>query len=59
MRHAQRLLRVPVTGEMDARTETALRGVQARFKLVPSGFLDAPTASLLDRLRPRYEEGPA
>ena len=57
VRHAQRLLRVPVTGEMDARTEAALRGLQSRFKLVPSGFLDAPTAGRLDRLRPRSEEG--
>lgn len=58
VRHAQRVLRVPETGEMDHRTEAALRGVQWRFKLVPSGILDAPTGRMLDRLRPPREEGP-
>lgn len=58
VRRAQRLLRLPSTGDMDQRTEAALRGLQARFKLVPSGILDAPTGLLLDRLRPPCEEGP-
>lgn len=58
VRHAQRVLRLPDTGDLDQRTEAALRGLQARFKLVPSGILDAPTGLLLDRLRPPSEEGP-
>ena len=58
VRHAQRVLRLPATGDLDMRTEAALRGLQSRFKLAPSGILDAPTGCLLDRLRPRSEEGP-
>lgn len=58
VRHAQRVMRLPATGELDQRTEAALRGLQARFKLTVSGILDAPTASLMDRLRPPSEEGP-
>lgn len=57
VRHAQRLLRLPETGQIDVRTEAALRGLQARFKLLPTGILDAPTGRQLDRLRPRSEEG--
>lgn len=57
VRHAQRVLRLPETGDMDVRTEAALRGLQVRFKLLPTGILDAPTGRLLDRLRPRSEEG--
>jgi len=58
VRHAQRMLRLPPTGEMDASTEAALRGLQRRFKLMPTGILDAPTGRQLDLLRPRSEEGP-
>lgn len=58
VRHAQRMLRLPDTGDMDARTEAALRGLQSRFKLTPTGILDAQTGCQLDRLRPRSEEGP-
>jgi hypothetical protein len=58
VRHAQRVLRLPDTGDLDQRTEAALRGLQARFRLAPSGILDAPTGLLLDRLRPPSEEGP-
>lgn len=58
VRHAQRVLRLPATGELDVMTEAALRGLQSRFKLVVSGILDTPTACLMDRLRPPQEEGP-
>jgi hypothetical protein len=49
---AQRALRVPETGEMDAATKTALRGVQYLFGLPVTGVLDKGTAAALDRLRP-------
>lgn len=52
VRTAQRALRVPVTGEMDTATRTALRAVQYVFGLPAHGSLDRPTAALLDRLRP-------
>lgn len=58
VRRAQRVLRVPETGRLDARTEAALRGVQSRFRLAATGCLDGPTGLLLDRLRPPLEEGP-
>lgn len=57
VRFAQRVLRMPSSGEMDDRTVTALRGIQVRFKIAPTGILDAQTGRLLDRLRPRSEEG--
>lgn len=52
VRTAQRALRVPETGDMDAATKTALRGVQGLFKLPVTGVLDRHTAQALDRLRP-------
>lgn len=58
VRHAQRVLRLPDTGEMDDRTAASLRGIQARFKIAPTGMLDAETGALLDRLRPPREERP-
>ncbi|MEW2498380.1 peptidoglycan-binding domain-containing protein [Streptomyces nodosus] len=49
---AQRALTVDETGDMDAATKAALRGVQTLFKLPVTGVLDRPTAEALDRLRP-------
>lgn len=43
---------------MDDRTAASLRGIQARFKIAPTGMLDAETGALLDRLRPPREERP-
>jgi hypothetical protein len=48
---AQRVLRVPETGSLDDATTSALRGLQALFKLDPTGYLDEKTAKLIDRLR--------
>lgn len=50
VRHAQRALRVPETGEMDEATKVALRGVQGLFKAPVTGVLDSKTAELIDRL---------
>lgn len=49
---AQRALTVDETGDMDAATKAALRGVQRLFQLPETGVLDRPTAQALDRLRP-------
>jgi hypothetical protein len=45
-------LQLDETGDMDAATKAALRGVQRLFKLPETGVLDQPTAQALDRLRP-------
>jgi hypothetical protein len=50
VRHAQRALRVPETGDMDEATKGALRGVQSLFKAPVTGVLDGRTAELIDRL---------
>jgi hypothetical protein len=49
---AQRALSLDESGDMDAATKAALRGVQRLFKLPITGVLDKPTAEALDRLRP-------
>lgn len=52
VRVAQRALRVPVTGEMDGATKSALRGHQYFFGLMVTGILDRATAEHIERLRP-------
>lgn len=52
VRVAQRTLRVPVTGEMDWATKSALRGHQYLFGLGVTGILDRATAELIEKLRP-------
>lgn len=52
VRTAQRALGLDETGDMDAATKAALRGVQRLFYLPVTGVLDKPTAVALDRLRP-------
>lgn len=50
VRHAQRALRLPPTGDMDEATRASLRGVQALYRLPVSGTLDRATAQALERL---------
>lgn len=50
VRHAQRLLKLVPTGDLDASTQASLRGVQHLFKLPVSGVLDRVTAQALERL---------
>jgi len=52
--HAQRVLRIPVTGEMDERTITVLRGTQAVFGLRMTGILDRATAEEIENIRSYY-----
>lgn len=52
VRHAQRVLGMQETGEMDDETRGRLRGVQLLFKLQPTGILDDATASKIDELFP-------
>ena len=52
---AQRRMRIPATGRMDATTHAALRGVQRFHGLVAHGILDKATAGVLDRMRAQGE----
>lgn len=54
VRHVQRVLEVPVTGEMDPPTKLGLIGVQMLFDLPASGAIDEDTARQIERLR-RWE----
>lgn len=52
VRVAQRALRVTPSGEMDASTRSALRGLQHLFGLPVTGIIDLATAEQIDALRP-------
>jgi putative peptidoglycan binding protein len=52
VRLAQRVLRVDVTGEMDAATRSALRGAQYLYGVPVTGILDEKTAVVIDGMRP-------
>ena len=52
VRLAQRVLRVPVTGEMDTPTRAALRGIQQLYGIHVTGTLDERTAVAIDAMRP-------
>lgn len=54
LRHVQRVLRMPVTGEMDDITIAALRGTQAVFGLRMTGILDKATAEEIENIRSYY-----
>jgi hypothetical protein len=55
---AQRKLRLEPTGELDAATQAALRGVQRFWGLVAHGHLDRATAVRLDRMTGPMDDGP-
>ena len=52
VRVAQRALRLTETGEMDALTRVALRGIQRLHHLPITGDLDLKTAVVIDAMRP-------
>jgi hypothetical protein len=54
VRHVQRVLRMPVTGDMDDITIAALRGVQHVFGLRMTGILDKATAEEIENIRSYY-----
>lgn len=51
VRHAQLVLRLPMTGELDDVTRSHLRGVQRLYRLNQTGCLDATTAEAIDKMR--------
>lgn len=54
VRHVQRVLRCPETGEMDEATMVHIRGLQQLFNLRVTGMIDEATALQVDRLRSMY-----
>ncbi len=54
VRHVQQVLEVPVTGEMDTATKTAIIQVQHIFSLPVTGSINIDTARQIERLR-RWE----
>jgi len=54
VRHAQRVLRLQVTGDMDEGTIASLRGVQHVFGLRQTGILDKATAEEIENIRSYY-----
>lgn len=54
VRHAQRVLRCNVTGEMDEATVSHLRGIQGLFNLRVTGVLDKATAEQIEKVRGFY-----
>lgn len=54
IRHAQRVLRLQVTGDMDDMTRVSLRGVQHVFGLPVTGILDRATAEEIENIRSYY-----
>jgi len=54
VRHAQLVMRCPVTGEMDEEFIGRLRGLQALFGLRITGALDIETAEQIERLVNQY-----
>jgi hypothetical protein len=54
LRHAQRVLRLPETGDMDDMTRASLRGFQGLFGLPISGMLDLKTAIKIEQVRNQF-----
>lgn len=54
VRHAQRVLRMDETGEMDDLTKAGLRAIQALFRIRVTGVLDEPTAEKIEQIRNRF-----
>lgn len=49
--HVQRVLRCPITGEMDESTVSHIRGLQQLFDIPMTGVLDEATARQIERIR--------
>lgn len=54
VRHAQRVLRLAETGDLDDLTRASLRGFQGLFNLRVSGIMDLQTATKLEEVRSQY-----
>jgi hypothetical protein len=54
IRHAQRVLRLDETGEMDHNTRASLRAMQSLFKIKVTGILDLATALKIEQIRNRF-----
>lgn len=54
VRHAQRVLRLEETGELDDQTKAYLRGFQGLFGLPRTAILDEATAIKLEQVRNQY-----
>lgn len=54
VRHAQRVLRVEETGDLDEPTRARLRGFQGLFQLPMTGTLTEATAIKLEEIRNAY-----
>lgn len=54
VRHAQRVLRIDETGEMDTTTKASLRALQALFGIRVTGILDLATAEKIEQIRNRF-----
>lgn len=48
----QRVMNIPITGDLDTQTKATLRGVQHLFGLNMTGILDDETAAQIDRIYP-------
>lgn len=51
IRHAQRVMRCPETGEMDHLTRAHIQGFQGLFGIRITGILDLSTAEAIERVR--------
>ena len=54
VRHAQRVMRLDDTGEMDDNTRAALRALQSLFRIKVTGTLDLATALKIEQIRNRF-----
>jgi hypothetical protein len=52
VKHVQRVLHCPETGEMDDVTRMHIKGMQMLFGLQTTGSIDAQTAEEIDRIIP-------
>jgi hypothetical protein len=54
VRHAQRIMGMPETGDLDGPTRARLRGFQSLFRVRESGILDHATADILEGIRSHH-----
>jgi hypothetical protein len=52
VRHVQKVLTIPETGNLDEETSCRIRGLQALFGLRVTGVIDDATARQVDRIWP-------
>lgn len=52
VKHVQRVMTIPETGNLDEATTCRIRGLQALFGLTVTGVVDDATAQQIDRIWP-------